>query len=53
MTSAPVRDRSPIISSPRRTRRSCSSTTSPHSWPGSTRWIVTSWSRTPSRPLTV
>ena len=37
MTSALSATRSPTISSPRRTRRSCSSTTSPHSWPVS--WV--------------
>jgi len=39
----------PTICSRRKTRRSCSSTTSPRSWPGSVRWTGRSWSRTPSR----
>jgi hypothetical protein len=39
----------PTISSRPRTRHSCSSATSPPSWPPSARWITRSWSRTPSR----
>ena len=42
MTSAQCATRSPTISSPRRTRHSCSSTTSPPNWPRSARWITRS-----------
>ena len=45
MTSARSATRSAATSSPRRTQRSCSSTTSPTAGRGAARWIATSWSK--------